>query len=121
MSVVKYVKAEEFINDLVSSLAKGMDKTGDKNKKMNELLEECAQKLGIHLQYEIASGRTGTDADKIHFTNEGVPVALVSIPLRYMHSSIETLSLQDVQEIIDLLAQFLCTFDETVNLDPLKE
>lgn len=91
------------------------------NKKMNELLEECAQKLGIHLQYEIASGRTGTDADKIHFTNEGVPVALVSIPLRYMHSSIETLSLQDVQEIIDLLAQFLCTFDETVNLDPLKE
>ncbi len=33
---VKYVKAEEFINDLVSSLAKGMDKTGDKNKKMNE-------------------------------------------------------------------------------------
>ena len=33
---VKYVKAEEFINDLVNSLAKGMDKTGDKNKKMNE-------------------------------------------------------------------------------------
>ncbi len=33
---VKYVKAEEFINDLVNSLAKGMDKAGDKNKKMNE-------------------------------------------------------------------------------------
>ncbi len=33
---VKYIKAEEFINDLVNSLAKGMDKTGDKNKKMNE-------------------------------------------------------------------------------------
>ena len=33
---VKYIKAEEFINDLVNSLAKGMDKAGDKNKKMNE-------------------------------------------------------------------------------------
>ncbi len=33
---VKYIKAEEFINDLVNSIAKGMDKTGDKNKKMNE-------------------------------------------------------------------------------------
>ena len=33
---VKYIKAEEFINDLVNSIAKGMDKVGDKNKKMNE-------------------------------------------------------------------------------------
>ena len=33
---VKYIKAEDFINDLINSLAKGMDKTGDKNKKMNE-------------------------------------------------------------------------------------
>ena len=90
------------------------------NKKMNEILETCAKKLNIHLQYEIASGRTGTDADNIHFTNDGVPVALVSIPLRYMHSSIETLSLKDVQEIIDLLAEFLCAFDETVELDPFK-
>lgn len=89
------------------------------NKKMNELLKECAQKLNLSLQYEIAAGRTGTDADNIHFTNDGVPVALVSIPLRYMHSSIETLSLKDVEEIIDLLAEFLCTFDKNVELNGL--
>lgn len=90
------------------------------NKKMNELLERCAENLGIHLQYEVAAGRTGTDADHIHFTNDGVPVALVSIPLRYMHSSIEMLSLKDVQEIIDLLAEFLCTFNNEIQLDPFK-
>ncbi len=46
---------------------------------------------------------------------------MVSIPLRYMHSSIETLSLKDVEDIIDLLAEFLCTFQNGIELDPLKE
>lgn len=89
------------------------------NKKMNALLEACAQDLNIPLQYEIAPGRTGTDADKIHFTNEGVPTALVSIPLRYMHSSIETLDLNDVQQIIDLLAEFMCRMSAETDLNPL--
>lgn len=91
------------------------------NKKMNQLLKKCADQLNLSLQYEIAAGRTGTDADHIHFTNDGVPTALVSIPLRYMHSSIETLSLKDVEDIIDLLAEFLCTFQNGIELDPLKE
>ncbi len=89
------------------------------NKKLNNMLKECAERLNLPLQYEISAGRTGTDADNIHFTNDGVPVALVSIPLRYMHSSIETLSLKDVQEIIDLLCEFLCTFDKTMDLNVL--
>ena len=89
------------------------------NKKLNEVFIKCAQDLNLNLQYEVCAGRTGTDADKVHFTNDGVPVALVSIPLRYMHSSIETLSLKDVEEIIDLLAEFLCQFDNTVELNPI--
>lgn len=88
--------------------------------KMNDLLIQCANRLNCDIQWEVAVGRTGTDADRVHFTNQGVPVALVSIPLRYMHSSIETLSLKDVQKIIDLLAEFLCTFDENVNLNPYQ-
>lgn len=91
------------------------------NKNLNCLLKQCADRLGIDIQWEIATGRTGTDADHIHFTNDGVPVALVSIPLRYMHSSIETLSLKDVQEIIDLLAEFLCSFDSETELNGLVE
>lgn len=89
------------------------------SKKMNEALITCANELGMDLQWEIASGRTGTDADNIHFTNDGVPVALVSIPLRYMHSSIETLSLQDVENIIELLSEFLCQV-ETIDFDPFN-
>ena len=91
------------------------------NKQMNALLKKCAEKLNLELQYEIAAGRTGTDADHVHFTNDGVPVALVSIPLRYMHSSIETLSLKDVRNIIELLAEFLCTFSEEIKLNPFEE
>jgi endoglucanase len=87
---------------------------------MNALLEQCAENLNLPLQYEIAPGRTGTDADKVHFTNEGVPTALVSIPLRYMHSSIETLDMKDVEQIIDLLAEFLCVFSKDMDLDPLS-
>lgn len=88
------------------------------SEKINALLEDSAKELGISLQYEVAGGKTMTDADKIHFTNDGVPVALVSIPLRYMHSSIETLSLKDVKDIIDLLAEFLVRYDKDIDLDP---
>lgn len=90
------------------------------SKKMNSLLKECAKRLNIEVQWEIAVGRTGTDGDKVHFSNDGVPVALVSIPLRYMHSSIETLSLLDVEQIIDLLAEFLCSFSKELDLNPLS-
>lgn len=82
------------------------------NKKMNAMLLEAANQLQIQVQWEVATGRTGTDGDVVHVSNEGVPIALVSIPLRYMHSSIETLSKKDVQECIDLIAQFLCNLEE---------
>ena len=80
------------------------------SKKMNNRLFELADKLNIKTQEEVSPAYTYTDADKIHFSNDGVPVALVSIPLRYMHSSIELLSLKDVEQIIDLLVEYVCTY-----------
>lgn len=50
---------------------------------------------------------TYTDGDKIHFSNQGVPMVLVSIPLRYMHTPAEMADLKDVQDCIDLIAEFL--------------
>lgn len=83
------------------------------HKKVNGWLKECAKELNMDIQIEAAGGRTGTDGDTMHRTGIGVPFALVSIPLRYMHNPDEVGSLKDIQECIELLAQFLvdCTAD----------
>ncbi|MGM9969279.1 MAG: M20/M25/M40 family metallo-hydrolase [Anaeroplasma sp.] len=90
------------------------------NKKLNKKLEEIASKHSINLQYEVAVGRTGTDADRIYYTKEGIPTALVSIPLRYMHSPSEMCDLKDVQDCIDLLAYFIKEIEE-INFNPYEE
>lgn len=81
-------------------------------------LLKAAEGCGIRVQWETATGRTSTEGDVIHKSGNGVPVALVSIPLRYMHSPAEVGSLRDVQDCIDLLAEFVCGLDETVSLNP---
>ncbi|WP_322170742.1 M20/M25/M40 family metallo-hydrolase [Acutalibacter caecimuris] len=77
------------------------------NKRMNALLQAAAAELGIPLQWEIATGRTGTDGDTVNKAGLGIPMALVSIPLRYMHSSVEMGCWKDLEGCIDLLAGFL--------------
>ena len=88
------------------------------NKKVNELLKACAKEHEIPFQIESFVGRTGTDADKIHFANSGVSTALLSLPLRYMHSPSEVCSLDDVENSIELLARFLCAIGPDTDLDP---
>lgn len=90
------------------------------SKVMNNKLKSIANKIGISFQEEIFVGRTGTDADKIHFAGKGVPVCLVSLPLRYMHTPSETCHLNDIQACIDLISEFLCEVDETFDLDPFN-
>ena len=88
------------------------------HKKVNARLRECAAKLNMSVQTEAASGRTGTDGDIMHKTGLGVPFALVSIPLRYMHNPAEVGSLADVQDCIDLLAAFFVSCTADMNLKP---
>lgn len=82
-------------------------KASSVNKKLNALLEQTAAEKSIPLQWEIATGRTGTDGDTVTRAYEGVPMALVSIPLRYMHSSVETGSWDDIEACVELLSGFL--------------
>ncbi|MBQ9986818.1 MAG: M20/M25/M40 family metallo-hydrolase [Erysipelotrichales bacterium] len=89
------------------------------NRKLNERLVHAADTLGMSIQWEGAAGRTGTDADVMLKTNDGTPVALVSIPLRYMHSPSEVGSKRDIQACIDLLAQFLVEWDSDICLKPV--
>ena len=88
------------------------------SRKVNGLLKEIAKENHIPYQIESFPGRTGTDADKMHQSAEGVVTALLSLPLRYMHSPGEVCHFSDIEHAINLLANFLCTLDSRVNLDP---
>lgn len=82
------------------------------NKRMNALLKDVADEQGIALQYEVAAGRTGTDGDTVNRAGRGIPMALVSIPLRYMHSSVEVGSWKDIEDCIKLLSGFIVRLSE---------
>jgi putative aminopeptidase FrvX len=72
--------------------------------RMAQLLIETAEAESIPYSIAVAGRNSGTDADAIHFTRAGVPCGLVSVPLRYMHSPVETVQLADVEHAIELLA-----------------
>ena len=90
------------------------------NTKVNDLLIKIAKEKNIPYQEESFIGRTGTDADKIHFAGPGYTTALVSLPLRYMHSPCEMCHFDDIENCIELLSEFLCQINEETNLDPFK-
>lgn len=91
------------------------------NRKINKLLEATARQKRLQLQYELTPRMTGTDADKMRLTGRGVPVALVSLPLRYMHSPVETASIKDIEEVIELLVSMISSLSGKENLNPLED
>ncbi len=90
------------------------------NKKINELFEKIAKKKKIPYQLEITADRTYTDADKIMYSGEGVPVALVSLPIKYMHSTVEMADLKDIDKTVDLLVETLASMTGKEDLRPVK-
>jgi putative aminopeptidase FrvX len=66
-----------------------------------------AKELEIPLQHEATSRTTGTDADGIYPTKRGIPSALVSIPMRYMHSTVEMVDFADIERCVSLLSSFV--------------
>lgn len=77
------------------------------DKKMTRSLMEIAKEKRIPYQPEVSAGKSCTDADEIHFAGNGIPTALVSIPLRYMHSPSEVEDAKDLEWCIELLAEYL--------------
>jgi endoglucanase len=71
-----------------------------------ELLHAAGEAEGIPFTVEASARYTGTDADAISLTRAGVPCGIVSLPLRYMHSPVETVQLSDVHAAAQLIAAF---------------
>ncbi|MHA1341423.1 MAG: M42 family metallopeptidase [Promethearchaeota archaeon] len=70
-------------------------------------LIDLAKKYDIKFQIEPENAPTGTDARNIQVTGKGIPVGLISVPIRYMHTPIETLDLEDVVSTIDLVMKYI--------------
>ncbi|MCD6481336.1 MAG: M42 family metallopeptidase [Thermoplasmata archaeon] len=73
-------------------------------------LENVAKKRKIKYQMEVSEGGT-TDAAVIHITREGIPSGVISVPTRYMHSGVEVISMNDLEESIKLLTEALENLD----------
>lgn len=69
--------------------------------------EKIAQELEIPFAMEPLPRRSGTDADAVQISTTGIPTMVLSIPLRYMHTPVEMVSLKDIQRTGRLLAEFI--------------
>jgi len=71
-----------------------------------ELLHAAGEEAGIPFTIQASARYTGTDADAVHVSRAGIPTGVVSIPLRYMHSPVEMVQLDDVENTAKLIAAF---------------
>ena len=92
--------------------------------KLNEKLRETARSLEMKLQDDLLPGNSGTDAWAIQVALQGVPTALLGVPIRSMHSPVETAELRDIERTGRLLAAFIAglepDFMTTIAWDDLK-
>ncbi|HEX5625476.1 MAG TPA: M42 family metallopeptidase [Saprospiraceae bacterium] len=81
---------------------------------LQQMVVDTAEKKKIPIQRNASSRTTGTDTDAFAYSNGGVPSVLISLPLRYMHTTVEAAQIEDVENVIQLIYEVL------VHLDPKK-
>ena len=84
--------------------------------KLLQLVEEVAKKAEIPVQLRAVSRSTGTDTDSFAYANDGCPSVLISIPLRYMHTTVEMLHRNDIEQTIRLMYETLLTLSPKTKL-----
>jgi putative aminopeptidase FrvX len=80
-------------------------------------VREIADKKSIPVQLRAVSRSTGTDTDSFAYANEGCPSVLISIPLRYMHTTVEMLNRNDIEETIRLMYETLLALTPKTNFN----
>jgi len=79
---------------------------------LSKKLMEIAKEYGIDYLVEVEAGPTGTDARAMQISRAGVPTVLLQIPLKYMHTTVETINFDTVKKAGMLLARFISSMKE---------
>ena len=80
-------------------------------------VRDIATKKNIPVQLRAVSRSTGTDTDSFAYANEGCPSVLISIPLRYMHTTVEMLNRNDIEQTIRLMYETLLALTPKTNFN----
>ncbi|MBN1427778.1 MAG: M20/M25/M40 family metallo-hydrolase [Anaerolineae bacterium] len=80
--------------------------------KLFDLLRKKAAQLEIPITPEPAAGSSGTDGWAIQVSRQGVPTAIIGIPIRNMHTPVEVVALKDIERAARLISEFVCGLDD---------
>jgi putative aminopeptidase FrvX len=89
------------------------------NRLRNLIIDTAAEK-GIPFQRRATSRSTGTDTDAFAYSNGGVPSALISLPLRYMHTTVEMVHRDDVENVIRMIYESLLKIENNHDFSYFK-
>ncbi|MEP6711862.1 MAG: M42 family metallopeptidase [Ferruginibacter sp.] len=84
--------------------------------KLLDIVQKAAEKNKIPVQLRTVSRSTGTDTESFAYANDGCPSVLISIPLRYMHTTVEMLHKSDIENTVKLIYETLLTLTPKTNL-----
>ena len=84
------------------------------------MIVEVAEKNEIPFQRLASSRFTGTDTDAFAYSGLGVASALISLPLKYMHTTVETVAKVDVEHVINLIFETIKTIESAQDFRSIK-
>lgn len=88
--------------------------------KLLDIVQKTAETNKIPVQLRAVSRSTGTDTESFAYSNDGCPSVLISIPLRYMHTTVEMLHKSDIENTVRLMYETLLTLSPKTNLNYFK-
>jgi len=88
--------------------------------KLRDLIVDTAEENNIPFQRHATSRATGTDTDAFAYSNGGVASALISLPLRYMHTTVEMVQREDVENVIQLIYETLLKIENNETFSYFK-
>ena len=99
-------KGRESLKELRPGRGSVISYSSTTNRRVTTLLMDTARKYGIKFQPKGEPGHTGTNAHHIQISHSGIPCTNMSVPLRYMHTPVEVINLEDVKTGAEILARF---------------